>query len=149
MSRLVWHKGMPDKLGMYWYDGSVFRGRPLVLQIRPGTEGDYGWCYGPGGSGPLECYYHKSMAKTVRHAQIPETKKWIEASAIKGNNNYCWFEDTKGHYGFGIIDAGWGGKHYVTGTWIWVNHPSCAADHGGDVQWTDGWKFSLVKVPEI
>jgi hypothetical protein len=89
------------------------------------------------------------MEKSFRHAKIPDPKKWVELSTIRGKDNYGWFKDPDGHYGFGILDAGWAGAHYVTGTWVWVNHPSCAADHGGDVQWDDGWLYSPAKVPEI
>ena len=156
MNKLIWVPGVPKEIGMYWYSLSLRahegdKQRPLVLQIRTDDkDGSYGWCYGPFGSGPLEVYYNeKLLAKHVTHAKIPEPKKWVEMSTLKGNNNYGWFKDTKGHYGFGILDQGWGGKHYVTGSWIWANHPSCAADHGGDVQWKDGWKFSPIKVPEV
>lgn len=113
------------------------------------SEGNYSWCYGPYGSGPLEAYYHKTMAEKARHVQIPDPKTWVEISTIKSKENYGWFKDTKDRYGFGILNAGWGGHDYVTGTWIWVNHPTCVADSGADVGWDSGWKFSPVEIPFI
>jgi hypothetical protein len=153
MNKLIWEPGIPSKPGMYWYSVNLSKNdnlHPFVLQMRPhSTKGIYGWCFGRHGNGPLEMFYNKAIANCATHAEIPKSENWIEASAIKGDHNYCWFKDTKGHYGFGIISAGWGGHHYVTGDWIWVNHKTSASEHGTDVQWKDGWLFSLVEVPIV
>jgi hypothetical protein len=147
MKKLIWEPGSPVNDGFYWFDGGLNKiGKPLLVCVKNGQR----WGYGPGGSGPLDNYfYHKSMEKKCKHAKIPAAIEWVEMSNVKGQSNYGWFKDTKEQYGFGILDAGWGGHEYVTGTWVWFNHPTCAADSGADVQWKDGWKFSSVKIPDL
>src|SRR5271166_1075129 len=75
----VWHKGIPNKNGVYWFDHgicpkfSVKSDRePLILQMLRGE----GYIFGDSGSMPLSSVYSKVYSPDARYAEIEMSDTW-------------------------------------------------------------------------
>jgi hypothetical protein len=139
-NKLVWHSGVPDIDGMYWFDNGLRIGdyvdddQHLILHVLNGES----TCFGAGGSMPLDMVYHPKNKEAAKYAAIPLPTKWQPLSCIKKEGTTTWVKSLQGYIGFGIFHPDCNG---VCGSCAWLTDPQCAFGSGFWWRENDGYLF--------
>lgn len=147
MSEVSWQPGCPSLPGIYWFDTNIgFFDRsdigPAILQVSKNSK----YYFGDYGSGPLHCYYDEKLMPKARYSHIEQPKEWVKLTSpsVYGKNTRCWVKSPQGYIGFGLLKQD---THGISGTIVWLNHPTEASVSGAWIKPRDNYEFSPVKVP--